>query len=103
MKKLITILTFVSFSTMGQTINLTKIAKIESNFDSTVINPAGDCYGLFQISEICLKEYNKTNNLLYKPFISVPVEDYEVESVNYASLNYKIICKILYFFHFRSK
>ena len=57
---------FVSFSTIGQTINLTKIAKIESNFDSTAINPAGDCYGLFQISEICLKEYNLKHKTNYK-------------------------------------
>jgi len=66
----------------------------ESNF--IAIQKWFNTYGHFLDELICLKEYNQTNNLIYKPFISFPLEDYEVESVKYASLNYKIICKSIF-------
>jgi hypothetical protein len=66
----------------------------ESNF--IAIQKWFNTYGHFLDEIICLKEYNTNNNFLYKPFISFPLEEYEVESVKCASLNYKIICKSLF-------
>ena len=64
----------------------TKIIAIQKWFNT---------YGHFLDEIFCLKEYNKNNNFMYKPLISFPLEDYEIESVKYASLNYKKICNSL--------
>jgi hypothetical protein len=66
----------------------------ESNF--IAIQKWFNTYGHFLDEIVCLKEYNTKNNFIYKAFISFPLENYEVESVKYASLNYKIICNSLF-------
>jgi hypothetical protein len=66
----------------------------ESNF--IAIQKWFNTYGHFLDEIICVKEYNEKNNFLYKPFLSFPLENYEIESAKYASPNYKIICKLLF-------
>ena len=46
-------------------INLEVIKMIESNGDPFAYNERTRCYGLYQISEICLEEYNQFNKTNY--------------------------------------
>lgn len=45
----------------GEEINLTIIAKIESNNNPSAYNKGSGACGIYQITSICLKEYNQFN------------------------------------------
>jgi len=47
------------------TIDLQAIKTIESGGDPHAANVASGCYGLYQISEICLKDYNELHSSHY--------------------------------------
>lgn len=48
-------------------IDLGIIRIIESDNNPLAFNRKTKCYGLFQISEICLADYNQLNNTNYEP------------------------------------
>lgn len=48
-------------------IDLNAIKVIESSNNPLAYNAKTRCYGLYQISEICLKEYNERHKSAYKP------------------------------------
>ncbi|MCX6353599.1 MAG: lytic transglycosylase domain-containing protein [Candidatus Aureabacteria bacterium] len=48
-------------------IDLKAIQTIESNGNPSAFNPRTRCYGLYQISEICLKEFNQSKGTMYRP------------------------------------
>jgi soluble lytic murein transglycosylase-like protein len=47
-------------------VDLSIIKTIESNGDPTVVNYGSGCYGLYQISEVCLKDYNQQHDSHYR-------------------------------------
>ncbi|MCX6340128.1 MAG: lytic transglycosylase domain-containing protein [Candidatus Aureabacteria bacterium] len=51
----------------GLAINMKVIQSIESNGDPFAFNPQTKCYGLYQISEYCLVEFNRAHGTRYMP------------------------------------
>ena len=47
-------------------IDLAIIRTIESGGDPSAVNFASGCYGLYQISEVCLEDYNQQHDSHYK-------------------------------------
>lgn len=56
-----------SFSYAEIRIDLEAVKTIESDGDSLAFNGRTKCYGLYQISEVCLKDYNQLNQTVYCP------------------------------------
>ncbi len=48
-------------------INLSAIKTIESDGNPLAFNSRTRCYGLYQISEICLRDFNEMNHAQYAP------------------------------------
>jgi soluble lytic murein transglycosylase-like protein len=67
MKWILCILMFIVIQSHAQKIDLKLIAIIESNNNPKAWNKSdGGSRGLYQISPICLKDYNKINKTKYK-------------------------------------
>ncbi len=78
--KLCVILLLFTYQLSAQRINLDVIAKIESSNNPYAHNKTdGGSRGLYQISPICLKDYNKVNNT-----------DYELKDLFNINVNKKI-------------
>lgn len=54
-------------SAQAETIDLEAIKHIESHGNPLAVNTRTQCRGLYQISEICLKEYNQFRHTNYTP------------------------------------
>jgi len=69
-------------------INMQAIKAIESNGNPYAFNLRTKCYGLYQISEICLKDYNQIHRTdyapqdLFNPFINETVASWYFKEVN---------------------
>ena len=62
-----TVLLFFSIAHAEVIIELQAIKTIESSGNPQAFNPRTKCYGLYQISEICLQEFNQINKTNYVP------------------------------------
>lgn len=60
-------LVIICFQAGAEEINLRKIIYIESSGNNLAWNRIDDSRGLFQITPICLKEYNRLNTRHYSP------------------------------------
>ena len=55
------------FSGGSRRIDLEIIKEIESGGDALAFNPITKCYGLYQISQMCLEDFNKMFGTVYTP------------------------------------
>jgi len=61
------VLFFYSIAHAEVVINLQAIKTIESSGNPYAFNSRTKCYGLYQISEICLEDFNQINKTNYEP------------------------------------
>jgi hypothetical protein len=89
------ILFFVSGASAEVIISLEAIKTIESGGNPYAVSESTKCYGLYQISEICLKDYNEENHTRYS------LKDLFKPAVNQmiASWYFKKIGKILSYYN----
>jgi hypothetical protein len=73
-----------SYSTAWAEIDLNIIAKIESSNNPLAYNKSSQARGMYQITPICLKDYNRQNgttlpvNALFKPVVARTVAEWVV-------------------------